>query len=721
MIYQGKTIHVTLDENHIARLLFDAGQQAINKFDLATLDELQAAIEQLKQQPAIRGLTVASGKPTFIVGADITQFHALFDNDEATIAQAVVDFNHIFAAFEELPFPTVALVNGACLGGGFEMTLACDYRVAGPNARFGLPEVKLGINPGFGGTIRLPRLIGIDNAVEWIATGKENKPDAALAVGAIDALVAAEQLQAAGDRIIEQVLAGDLDYQARRQEKQQPVKLNDIERLMAFTTAKGLVASQAGPHMPAPLTAVKSLEQSTALTRDEAIAIEAKFFARLAKTEVSGNLIALFLNEQELSKRTGKITEQAADVDQVAVVGAGIMGGGIAYQAALKGKHVVMKDIAQQGLDQGMEEAAGLLSKRVERGRMSAAEMAGILSHIKPTLHYADFADTDIAVEAVVENLKVKQAVLKDVEAQCKPGTILASNTSTISISLMAESLQHPENFCGMHFFNPVHKMPLVEVIRGAKTSEKTVASVVKLAKDMGKTPIVVNDCAGFYVNRVLFPYLAGFNLLIRDGADFMHVDKVMEKFGWPMGPGYLIDVVGLDTASHAAAVMAEAFPDRMGSNQGSPVELLYQAKRLGQKNGKGFYQYVADKKGRPVKTVDADVAALIEPAVQQQQSFSDEEIIERLMIPMCLEVVRCLDENIVESPVDADMGLLMGIGFPLFRGGAVRYMESVGLPAFVELTQKYQSLGALYQAPESLVQKAASGEHYFAKKEITA
>lgn len=716
MVYQGQTISVKKNSQAIADMVFDA-PQAVNTFNIATIEEFKQAIKALQADTSIKGLILRSNKSTFIAGADIKEFHSLFSNDEAFIAQAVIDFNHIFIEFENLPFPTVALVDGVALGGGMEMALACDYRVAGPNGRFGLPEVKLGINPGFGGTVRLPRLIGIDNAVEWIATGNEYRADAALKVGAVDALVAADQLQAAGLKIIEQANQGDLDYRARRAEKQSPVKLNDMERLMAFVTAKGLVAQQAGPNMPAPVTAVKSIEQSAALDHLEAIKIEAKYFARLAKTEVSNNLVALFLNQQELAKRTDELTKDAPAAEHITVVGAGIMGGGISYQAAYKGKRVVMKDIAQQGLDQGMEEAAKLLGKRVERGRMTPQKMAETIGRIQPTLHTAEFANTDIAVEAVVENLKVKQAVLKETESLLKVDAVMASNTSTISISTMAESLSRPENFCGMHFFNPVHKMPLVEVIRGEKTSEQTIAKVVKLAKDMGKTPIVVNDCAGFYVNRVLFPYLAAFNLLVSEGADFQRIDKVMEKFGWPMGPAYLIDVVGLDTADHAADTMAEAFPDRMGGNKESALHYLYAAKRYGQKNGLGFYRYENDKKGKPKKLADDCVLELIKPAITSDSAkdISDEEIIERLMVPMCLEVVRCLDEGIVANAVDADMGVLMGIGFPLFRGGAVRYMENIGLATIVEQAKKYQHLGGLYAVPLSLIEKAANNESYFA------
>lgn len=712
MIYQGKTISIAQQSKNL-HMVFDA-DDSINKFDLATIEELRESVAVLQGMSDIDGLYISSAKDSFIVGADIKQFHDLFNREEQEIAEAVVDFNGIFTALQNLPFVTIALIDGICLGGGFELALACDYRIASEKARCGLPEVKLGINPGFGGTIRLPRLIGVDNAVEWIATGKEYKAADALAVGSVDAVVASSQLEAAALQMIADSVAEKLDFNARKQEKSQPVGLNDMERLMAFTTAKGLVAAQAGPHMPAPVTAVKSIEQNAALELEQAVAIEAKFFARLAKTDVSKHLVSLFLNEQVLSKRTGEQTKGVADIENIAVIGAGIMGGGIAYQAAYKGVHAVMKDVAQQGLDQGLNEATQLLAKRVERGRMTAGKMAEVLNRIDATLHYAPVETAELAVEAVVENLSVKEKVLAEVEQQLGDDAVLCSNTSTLSITAMAKALKKPEQFCGMHFFNPVHKMPLVEVIRGEKSSDATIAKVLKLAKQMGKTPIVVNDCPGFYVNRVLFPYFAGFNHLLADGVDFQHIDKVMTKFGWPMGPAHLLDVVGIDTACHAAAVMAEGFPDRMAAEGDTAIELLLEAKRLGQKNGVGFYQYVTDKKGRQNKQADEAVAAIIKPAIKGSKAVTDEEIIERLMLPMCFEVARCMDEGIVASPVDADMGLLMGIGFPLFRGGPVAYMESVGLPKLIEQAKQYEQLGALYQAPEIIHRLVEQGNTFY-------
>ena len=714
MIFEGISICVSIDDTKIARMVFN-GTDSVNKFDLKTTEELREAVKQLVASSGVAGLTIESGKESFVVGADINEFRRLFDLPEQEIYDAVVDFNSIFTALQNLPFPTITIIDGIALGGGFELALATDYRVASPQAKVGLPEVKLGINPGFGGTIRLPRLIGVDNAIEWIATGKEYQAVAAFDVGAIDALVPSNQLRAAADQMIRDANNGKLDFNARKVEKSSPVLLNDMERMMSFTTAKGLVTGQAGPHMPAPITSVKSIEQNSALAMADAVAIEAKFFARLAKTDVSGHLVALFLNEQTLSKRMAQLSQGADDTQKIAVVGAGIMGGGIAYQAAHKGIAAVMKDIAREGLDQGMDEVTKLLVARVDRGRISPQRMAETLNRIEPTLHFADFSNVEVVIEAVVENLGVKQKVLAEVEEKISASAVICSNTSTLSITEMAKSLARPEQFCGMHFFNPVHRMPLVEVIRGKKSSEASVAQVVKLAREMGKTPIVVNDCPGFYVNRVLFSYLSGFNILVTEGLDFQIIDKVMERFGWPMGPAYLIDVVGIDTACHAAAVMAEGFPERMGYDEKTPVELMYEAGRLGQKNSSGFYRYEMDKKGKPKKRADTSSYEVIKSAVKGSCELSDEEIIERLMLPMCFEVVRCLEEGIVSDPIDADMGLLMGIGFPLFRGGPVRYMESLGLLKLMKLADKYQYLGDLYQAPKLLRDKVENNETFYA------
>ncbi|MBQ0834853.1 fatty acid oxidation complex subunit alpha FadB, partial [Marinobacter sp.] len=673
-----------------------------------------AATDALKAQKKLKGLVVTSSKDSFIVGADINEFTDLFAGSEEDLVANNLRANAIFSAVEDLPFPTVTAINGIALGGGFEMCLATDYRVMAPKAKVGLPEVKLGIFPGFGGTVRLSRLVGVDNAVEWICGGAENRADAALKTGAVDAIVEPAKLVEAAVAIINQCNEGKLDYEARREEKKGKIKLNAMESMMAFEISKAFVGAKAGKNYPAPVEAIKVMQKHAGLTRDKAIEVEAKGFAKMAKTNVAACLVGLFLNDQELKKKSKAWEKEASDVKLAAVLGAGIMGGGIAYQSALKGTPIIMKDINQDGIALGLKEAKKQLTKRVDKGRMNAGQMADVLNSITPTLNYGDFKNVDLVVEAVVENPKVKDAVLREVEEMTRDDAILTSNTSTISIDLLAKNLKRPENFCGMHFFNPVPMMPLVEVIRGKKTSDRAIATTVAYAKAMGKTPIVVNDCPGFLVNRVLFPYFGGFSGLIRDGADFQKVDKVMEKFGWPMGPAYLLDVVGMDTAKHANEVMAEGFPERMKADYKSAVEVMFENDRYGQKNEKGFYKYELDRKGKQKKVVDEETYRLIEPVVQGKSDFSDEDIIARMMLPLCLETVRCLEDGIVADPADADMGLIFGIGFPPFRGGALRYIDDMGADKFVELADKFADLGPLYHPTEKLREMAKTGEKFF-------
>ena len=714
MIYEGKAITVKALESGIVELKFDLKGESVNKFNRLTLSELRQAVDAIQTDASVKGVIVSSGKDVFIVGADITEFVDNFKLPDEELVAGNLEANKIFSDFEDLGVPTVAAINGIALGGGFEMCLAADYRVMSSAAKVGLPEVKLGIYPGFGGTVRLPRLIGVDNAVEWIASGKENRAEDALKVRAVDAVVAPEQLQAAALDLIKRAISGELDYKAKRQPKLDKLKLNAIEQMMAFETAKGFVAGQAGPNYPAPVEAIKTIQKAANFGRDRAIEVEAAGFVKLAKTSVAQSLVGLFLSDQELKKKAKAYDKQARDVKLAAVLGAGIMGGGIAYQSAVKGTPILMKDIREEGIQMGLNEASKLLGKRVEKGRLTPAKMAEALNAIRPTMSYGDFGHVDIVVEAVVENPKIKQSVLAEVEGLVREDAIIASNTSTISISLLAQALKRPENFCGMHFFNPVHMMPLVEVIRGEKTSETAIATTVAYAKKMGKSPVVVNDCPGFLVNRVLFPYFGGFARLVSAGVDFVRVDKVMEKFGWPMGPAYLMDVVGMDTGHHGRDVMAEGFPDRMKDDRRTAVDALYDANRLGQKNGKGFYSYEMDKKGKPAKVVDPSVQEILAPVVYEQREVTDEDIINFMMIPLCLETVRCLEDKIVETAAEADMGLIYGIGFPPFRGGALRYIDSIGVAEFVALADKYADLGPLYHPTAKLREMAANGQRFY-------
>jgi len=715
-MFQGKALSLTQHPDGIAELIFDLQGESVNKFNLQAVSELARVLSLLEQSKGIKGLLVTSAKDVFIVGADIMEFGAVFTAGQEQIIAHLANNNRNNCRLEDLPFPTVVAINGITLGGGLEFCLACDYRIASTAAsKIGLPETKLGIIPGWGGTVRLPRIAGLDTAVEWIAAGKENTAEQALTARVVDAVVEPAKLRDAALHTLNQAITGKLNYHARREQKKAPLKLNFIESMMAFETSKAFVGGQAGRNYPAPVSAIKAMQKAADKGRDEALQAEAENFAKMAVTPVAQSLVGIFVNEQLLTKKA-KSWEKKADkkITRAAVLGAGIMGGGIAYQSALKGVAIKMKDIAQPGIDLGLSEANKLLSKRVDRKKMTASEMGDVLNRIEPTLVYDGFDKIDIVVEAVVENPKVKRSVLAEVESKVSADTVLASNTSTISITYLAEALQRPENFCGMHFFNPVHMMPLVEVIRGAKTSDNAVARTVAYANAMGKKAIVVKDCPGFLVNRVLFPYLAGFAMLVRDGVDYQRIDKLMETWGWPMGPAYLLDVVGIDTAVHAEKVMAEGFPSRMKRDFTSCTDALYAAGRLGQKNSKGFYNYELDKKGKPAKIASPEALELLKPHITCALEINDEDIIARMMVPMATELARCLEEGIVETAAEADMALVYGTGFPPFRGGVFRWIDSIGAQAFCDTAAKFISLSALYEPPASLKAKATNNQKFY-------
>ena len=718
MKFDGQAIQLSMLDKNIGELQFNLKEESVNKFNAFTLKEFRQVVDLLKSS-SIQGLIVTSKKDCFIVGADVTEFLEYFKKSDEELAGWLGQVNSILCDLEDLNFPTVTAINGIALGGGFEMALATSFRVMSSEAKVGLPETKLGIYPGWGGTVRLSRLVGADNAIEWIASGEQWKADAALKVGAVDSVVAPDQLRSASLSVLESAMSGSLDWKKRRTEKVNPLQLNSVESMMVFEGAKAFVAAQAGPHYPAPIAAIEAIQKGAALSRQEALKFETAGFIKVAKGPVAHALVSLFLGDQYLKKKSKTFSQGAPDVKTTAVLGAGIMGGGVAYQTASKGIPIAMKDIQPSALDLGMREAVKLLDKLVSRQKMSSAKMGEVLSRIRPTLSYGDFGTIDFVVEAVVENEKVKKSVLAEAEGLMKEGAVLSSNTSTLSITRLAEGLKHPENFCGVHFFNPVHRMPLVEIIRGKKSSDRTIAAAVDYALKIGKTPIVVNDCAGFLVNRILFPYFAGFFKLLNEGVDFQRIDKVMEKWGWPMGPGYLLDVVGIDTAHHANSVMANEYPDRMKMDSKSALQVMFDSKRFGQKNLKGFYSYVPDKKGAPKKEVDPATYELLKQvlnpgAAASNSKVTDDEIRDRMMLPMVIEASRCLEDKIVSTPIEVDLGLIYGLGFPPFRGGALRYADSVGVGSLCKIAEGYHQLGKLYEPTKQMNELARSNKGFY-------
>lgn len=714
-MFTGKSVRLqALDEGFI-ELVFDREGEAINKFDARTVDELRSATAAIAADPSVRGVLVSSAKEPFIVGADITEFGQAFKLPVAEMVANGERSNAVFNAFEDLPVPSVIALNGFALGGGFEMALTGAWRVMSDRAQVGLPEVKLGLFPGFGGTVRLPRVAGPQVAIDWIASGVPANAQAALAAGAVDEVVPHDQLRAAALAALKRAAAGEIDWRTRQQRKCEPLPLPAAEREALFAAALTQVAARSPKHQPAAVEAVKLMAEAATMGRAGALAAEGLAFAHVAKTQAAVSLVQAFLSDQALKKLYKQHAKQARPVRQGAVIGAGIMGGGIATTSALKGVPVRMKDIAAKALDLGMGEASKQLAKRVKSGRMAQAKADAVLASITPQLDNTGFAEVDVVIEAVVENIALKHQVLAELEAAVRADAVIATNTSSLRVDDIAAPLQRPENFVGMHFFNPVPVMPLVEIIQGSRTSEAAVSTAVGYAVTMGKTPIVVKDCPGFLVNRILTAYIRGFLQLIADGADFEQVDHAMEAFGWPMGPAYLQDVVGMDTGCHVADVISAGYPERMPPLADDALKVMVRAGRLGQKSSLGFYRYEADPQGKPRRSAADDTRALLAPLqAQGPREFSDAQIVDRMMLPMIIEAAHALEDGVVATPTELDQALLLGIGCPAYLGGALKFADWLGLAEVVARCDRQADLGAAYRPTARMREMAAQHRTYY-------
>jgi 3-hydroxyacyl-CoA dehydrogenase/enoyl-CoA hydratase/3-hydroxybutyryl-CoA epimerase/enoyl-CoA isomerase len=714
-IYQGSCVRVQAIEDGFVELCFDRQGDAINKLDRQTMTQLAEAVAAIAATKSLRGVLISSAKDVFIVGADITEFGESFKLPTNEIVANNMRSNDALLAIEALGVPSVVAINGFALGGGLELAMSGDYRVMSDAAQIGLPEVKLGLFPGLGGTVRLARIASAAVAIDWVAGGAPSKAPAALAAGVVDAIAAPDQLRAAALAKLAEAVAAPQDWQQRRAAKAAALPLSQDEVKTLFEQAKASVAKRSAPHQPAALAAVELMEACAPHGGREAIQMEAEAFAKIAKTQAAASLVQIFLNDQLLKKKFRAYAKAAAPTQHAAVLGAGIMGGGIAFTSARRGTPVLMKDIQQKQLDLGISEARKLLAKQVKTGRLKQEKADAIIGTITPQLDYNGFDGVDVVVEAVVENLKIKHAVLSEVEGKVGADTVIASNTSSLRIDDLATPLQRPQNFVGMHFFNPVPSMPLVEVIRGVKTGDAAVAKTVGYGVAMGKTPIVVKDGPGFLVNRIFTPYMQAFGQLVADGADFQKIDAAMEKFGWPMGPAYLNDVIGMDTAIHVSQIIAAGFPEHMKTTWRDPLQVMVDNQRYGQKNGIGFYRYETDPAGKPKRTVANDSYELLK-AVQPNgvREFSDAEIVERMMLAMINEAVRCLDEQVVETAAELDMALMLGLGLPQYLGGALKYADWLGLDRVLAWSERYVAQGPQWAAPQRLRDMAAAGRTFY-------
>jgi 3-hydroxyacyl-CoA dehydrogenase / enoyl-CoA hydratase / 3-hydroxybutyryl-CoA epimerase / enoyl-CoA isomerase len=677
LMFAADCVSVTPLHGGVVELCFDRQGDAINKLDDKAVAQFSQAVQAIRADTSVRGVLVTSAKDVFIVGADITEFGRKFVRTADEVARDVLLSNQVFVAFEDLGVPTVVAINGFAFGGGLELALSASQRVMADTAQVGVPEVKLGLFPGFGGTVRLPRVASPQVGVDWVVSGRPAKAADALRAGVVDAVAAPARLREEALALLWRCVEGQVDWRAAQERKRQPVASFDAK---VFDDVLAQLAKQASKHQPAAAMAVSMMREAAVLGRERALELEAAAFGAVTQTQAAKAMVQTFLNEQLVKKLARRQAEGGHKVRQAAVIGAGIMGGGIAYTTALRGTPVLMKDIAQPALELGMGEARRQLAKQVDGKRMTQEKADAVLASISQQLDDTGFDAVDLLVEAVVENLGVKHKVLGALEQHVRPGTVLASNTSSLRIDDIAAPLSRPQDVVGLHFFNPVPVMPLVEVVRGSRSSDEAVATATAYASGLGKTPIVVKDCPGFLVNRILTPYILAFCDMVAEGVDYEQVDRAMEAFGWPMGPAFLEDVVGMDTGSHVIDIISAGYPQRMHPPARNAIRALVAAKRFGQKSGGGFYDYDMAG-GKPRRSASPAARALIAPLQQHaQMRLTDALIVDRMMLPMLLEAIRCIEEGVVASAAELDMAMLLGVGFPQYLGGPLQYADWLGL-----------------------------------------
>jgi len=711
------TLEVT---DGIGLLTFDSPGQKVNTLSAPVFAELAEVVTDLEGRKDLRGLILQSGKPgQFIAGADLGELSALSQVTPEQAAEGVQRGHKMFDRISQLPFFTVAVIDGHCMGGGTELVLSMDQRLLSNNSKAGiaLPEVKIGIIPGWGGTQRLPRLIGVDHAIKMITSGATVSGADAIAQGLVFDVVPTDQLISEAKRLIE-MSEKDGEWKTNRVRRQQPLGMTADQVAFTFSIAEGFVRGKTGSQYPAPLMALKAIRDGINLPLAEGLKIEQALSYEIMQSPTAVNLIGIFFKGNTVDRDPGidLRAHPPREVARIGVLGAGLMGAGIATAHARRGIPAAMVDTDAGRIAAGLKAAAKVVEGRIAIGRATTEELVGMMASLSTSTSHQIFSDSDVVIEAVPENEELKTKIYSQLAKVMRPDAILASNTSTISITRMAKAAPAADRFVGMHFFSPVDRMALVEVIRGEKTSDETVATIVALAKRIGKTPIVVNDCPGFLVNRLLMPYMAEAVLMLTEGAPMDQIDKVATKFGMPVGPIALQDMVGVDVSCFAGEVLVKAYSDRAVPSL--ILAELVKCGRLGKKTGSGFRKYVGPK-GKPAS--DPEFAPILAKLQKDVRSFTDEEITDRLFLTMLLEAVRALEEGIVNNPAHVDMALILGTGFPPHQGGLLGWCDNQGAAAIIERAAKYESLGLRFKPPEMLKKMAAEGKRFYPRSGTTS
>lgn len=699
---------LTVRPDNVAVVTIDVPDEKMNTLKAEFGGQVRAILKQIRENRALLGVVLISAKTdNFIAGADINMIGRCESAQEAeSLAR---QGQQVMAEIQSLTIPVVAAIHGACLGGGLELALACHARICSDDGRtvLGLPEVQLGLLPGSGGTQRLPRLIGVSTALDMILTGKQLRARQALKAGLVDEVVPHSILLEAAAEYVRKPR-----HDHRRLPVRERILAGPLGRNVLFSMAAKKTAQKTQGNYPATDKILKVVEIGLAQGLSSGYEAEARAFGELAMTPQSKALRNIFFASTDIKKDPGA-TVAPGPLRSVGVLGGGLMGGGIAYVTAIKGKLPVrIKDINANGINHALKYSWDQLEQKVRRRHMKAAERDAQLALISGGTDYRGFAHRDLVIEAVFEDLALKQKMVGEVEQYCAPHTIFASNTSSLPIGDIAALAQRPEQVIGLHFFSPVEKMPLVEVIPHAGTSEQTIATTVKLAKKQGKTPIVVADKAGFYVNRILAPYIAEAMRMLVEGESVEHIDNALVKFGFPVGPIQLLDEVGIDTGTKILPILETAYGERF-SAPASLIQAILNDDRKGRKNGRGFYLY--GKKGRKSKKqVDSAVYSLAGMAARHNQC-SAEQVAERCVMLMLNEAARCMDEGIIRSARDGDIGAVFGIGFPPFLGGPLRYMDSLGAGEVVARLQRLATqYGSRFTPSEALLRRAKRSDTFW-------